>query len=237
MSLFKRIKRLVGTKLDDDDGEHVDPAKRVRALVVEMSTHLSEARATLAVAVRDERRMERQLRIALAEVDRWQLNAKQALESGREDLAREALKRKLGAKKFLEELEVEHGKLKANVQRIKRYVVDLERKLREAQTRERLLLQKQRRIKQAEFLKERFPEHKQQLLRAALEDLGDDTDRIAHRTLLLEEDPLERRFKELENREELVDDELAELKRDLDEDESTASEGDSPSTEDDGDET
>ena len=107
-------------------------------------------------------------------------------------------------------------KLKENVSRIKSFLADLESKLKQAQKRERILLQKQRRIRQAEFLKERFPEHKEQLLRAALDSLEDDTEKIAYENLLLEEDPLERRFKELEDKDDLVDGELENLKRKLD---------------------
>jgi len=220
MSLLQRIKRLVGANLDDTASSEPDPAKRVRAMIVDMRTGVAEARATLALAVRDERRLERQIADATREVDRWHLNARHALEAKRDDLAREALKRKLGAKRFVDELVVEHEKLKHSVQTIKQVVVDLERRLREAQTRERVLLQKQRRLKQAEFLKERFPEHKHEILRAALEDLSDETERLTYDTLLLEQDPLEKRFRELEDRDDLVDDELADLKKDLaDEDE------------------
>mgnify|MGYP001555419098 CR=1 FL=1 len=218
MSFVKRFKRLLSAKVEEKVEKETDPAKRVRKLVCEMKAHVAEGRATLAIAVRDERRMERQVHGAKKEVERWHINAKQALEVNKESLAREALKRKLGAKKFLDDLLRELEKLRENVQTIKKFVIDLERKLKEAQTRERMLLQKQRRLKQANFLKERFPERKQELLRAALDSLEDDTDKLAYETLLLEEDPLEKRFRELEDREELVDDELAELKRDLDED-------------------
>ena len=218
MSFVKRFKRLLSANLEKkvEEQEELDPAKRVRKLICEMKAHVSEGRATLAIAVRDERRMERQVHSAKKEVERWHVNAKQALEVNKEKLAREALKRKLGAKKFLDDLLRELEKLKENVQTIKKLVLDLERKLKEAQARERILLQKQRRLKQANFLKEKFPERKQELLRAALDSLEDDTDKLAYETLLLEEDPLEKRFRELEDRDELVDDELAELKRHLD---------------------
>ena len=100
MSFVERFKRFLKANLEAPPSQERDPKKQVRQLIDEMKSHAQEARATLAVAVRDERRMERQVREAKREVERWHRNAKQALEVNREPLARESLKRKLCANRF-----------------------------------------------------------------------------------------------------------------------------------------
>ena len=216
MNLLDKIRDLLARSLDERVENAEDPSAAVRRIIGELRTNLAEARAMLAVTIRDTRSLERQVADAERDEARWHLNARQALGVGREDLAREALKRQMAARKFRDDLATEHGKLAATVESVKRVVVDLERAYKEAQTRERVLLARRRRLRQAEYLRQRFPERARELLKAALEELEDDVDKDAF-TASLSEDPLERRFRELEARDDLVDDELTRLKDELEE--------------------
>jgi len=198
MSLIDRIKRLAAGSIDDKLKGADNPEETVRALIVTMQGGLQEARIALAAAVKDVRSLDRESQAAQREVERWHQNARQALGAGKDSLAREALKRKKESEQFAASLATEGGRLRAELERLKTFFFELEARLREAQTRERLLLRKKRRLKRAELLQERFPQHKREILRQALEGLETEVDHQECVIRLEEEDPLERKFRLLE---------------------------------------
>ena len=212
MSFFGQLKKLINTKVDGGISQEKDPALAVRALVRDMKTHLSGARAAMAVLVRDERRLRVELGKVKVEGKTWHKKAEDALLAGDEPLARKCLRHKLAAGKCYREIEVEHSKLVANGTKLKKAISMLQVRLKEVTAREKAIFAKLRRIKRAEFLKTKFPMHKELALKMALEELDYDTERRLYSSFLLDEDSLDRKFRELESNNVLVDDELKLLK-------------------------
>lgn len=212
MSFFGHLKKLIDTSVDEGISKKKDPAVAVRALVRDMKTHLSGARAAMAVLARDERRLRVELTKVKTEARSWHKKAEDALIAGDEALARKCLRNKLAAGRCYREIEIEHNKLVANSLKLKKCIGLLQVRLKEVTAREKAMFAKLRRIKRAEFLKTKFPMHKEMALKMALEEMDYDTERRLYASFLLEEDSLDRKFRELESNNVLLDDELKLLK-------------------------
>jgi phage shock protein A len=214
MSFFGHLKKLINTKVGEGISKEKDPAVAVRTLVRDMKTHLSGAQSALVVLRRDEQR----LRLDLVKIDTeskvWLKKAQDALVAGNEPLARQCLRHKLAAVKCYREIETEHKKLVSNLAKLEKGISLLQVRLKEVTAREKAMFAKMRRIKRAEFLQTKFPQHKELALKMALEELDYDTERRLHASFLLEEDALDRKFRELEANNVAVDDELKLLKKD-----------------------
>jgi phage shock protein A len=74
-----------------------DPDKLIGQTIVEMETEVKKARRELVTALGSAKRLEKKHTEHLEEVDEWERKAVLALREGDEDLAREALRRKLKA--------------------------------------------------------------------------------------------------------------------------------------------
>ena len=218
MSFLGHLKKLINTRLDEDVSSAEDPAVAVRSLVRDMREHLSGARAALSVMSRDERRLKAELVKLDRERKQWHKKAESALLSKDEQTARKCLRHKIAAQKCHDEIKIEHDKLAANCRKLDKAVRLLQERLKEATAREKAVLARIRRIKRAEFLKDRFPMHKELAIKMALEELDYDTERRLHASFLLEEDSLDRTFEELASDDMLVTRELKQLKKKLPED-------------------
>jgi phage shock protein A len=149
MGVLERIGNIIEANLNAMLSSAEDPEKMLEQLMVDMREQYREARRQVTVAAADEKRLEAKYREAKAGADEWQRRAVLALQKSRDDLAREALLRKqeeaAAASEYLGNLEQQS----LLVERLKRALVALDRKIDEAARKKDLIIARQKRAEAA----------------------------------------------------------------------------------------
>lgn len=145
MGIFDRFKRVVKSNLNDMISKAENPEKMLNQLIVDMNQQLIESKKSVASAIADEKKLERQVKENLAAGDEWERKAMLALRAGKEDLAKEALIRKqefdrIGAQ-YKEQWVVQHD----SVEKLKTSLRGLQQKIEEAQRKKNLLIARAKR--------------------------------------------------------------------------------------------
>jgi phage shock protein A len=196
------------------------PEKMLNQLIIDMNEQLIESKRGVALAIADEKKLEREVLNQEALAQEWERKAMLAVQAGKDDLAKEALLRK-------QEYDNAHGEYlkqweaqKSSVEKLKESLRELQNKIEEAQRKKNLLVA---RAKRAEA---------QQKIRSTLSGVaGNRTafeafDRMAQKVDQMEAEAdaakemeslssdgnLEKRFAELEKSDESADRLLLELK-------------------------
>ena len=150
MSLFQRITDLVRANLGELVSRAEDPEKVLTQAVEDMQRQLGEAKKRVALALADEKRLEKQVEAERARVAEWEQKAMTAIRGGRDDLAMQALAKRKEAEAAATQLGAQRDEQHRAVDELKQALVALAAKIDEAQ-RERALLMA--RIKRAEAQK------------------------------------------------------------------------------------
>ena len=147
MGVFTRLKDIINSNLNAMLDAAEDPDKLIRLMIQEMEDTLVEVKANCAGAIAARKRAERAVASAESGTATWDERARLALEKGREDLAREAIRER----RRLEELRDAHAKEATGcdevVARYKEDIGAVEAKLVDARQRHRLLVQRHKRAK------------------------------------------------------------------------------------------
>ena len=149
MGVLERIAKIIEANLNAMLSSAENPEKMLEQLMVDMREQYREAQRQVTVAIADEKRLEAKYRKTKGGADEWQRRAVLALQKGREDLAREALLRKqegaAAATEYLTQLEQQS----ILVERLKRGLVALDRKIDEATRKKDLIIARQKRAEAA----------------------------------------------------------------------------------------
>lgn len=140
MGIFTRIRRLLRANINDTLDKAEDPAKMLNFLVIEMQESLEQARSQVAEAMAAERRLAQQAQEAQRATDQWADRARLALVHGQEELAREALRRKLAAGDLAAYYQRAQTEQAEEVRKLRPSLDRLERRLLEAKARRTKLL-------------------------------------------------------------------------------------------------
>lgn len=152
MGIFTRFHDIVSSNINAMLDKAEDPEKMIKLMIREMEDTLVELKASCAGVIAERKKLERQLEDVKSREEYWGERAELAVNKGRDDLAREALKEKRRFTRMRESLGSElseHGILVAQYQDDIR---QLEDKLGSAREKKRLLVQRHiraRRKKQA----------------------------------------------------------------------------------------
>ncbi|MBD2494118.1 PspA/IM30 family protein [Nostoc sp. FACHB-280] len=139
MGLFDRIKRVVSANINDLVNKAEDPEKMLEQAVLEMQEDLVQLKQGVAQAIAAQKRTEKQYNDNLNEVNKWQRNAQLALQKGDENLARQALERKKTFNDTATALKASLDQQVAQVETLKRNLIQLESKISEAKTKKEML--------------------------------------------------------------------------------------------------
>ena len=147
MGILDRMTRLLRANVNDALDRAEDPEKMLDELLREMGQEIRQARGQVAAMIAQEK----ELAADKAEADRvsaeWQRRAEMAVDQGRDDLAREALRRKRdsdeNARVYAEQLTAQQQ----TVSRLKNQLQDLENKSRQAESKRDALIARSRRAK------------------------------------------------------------------------------------------
>lgn len=117
-----------------------DPERMLQQLVIDMEEELGAVRKSVAGAIADEILLRRQSVQTRAEVQQWLDRATQALARQDETKARAALEQKGLSEARADQLEQEHAQQCVQTEKLRRAVVDLEDKIRQARQKRTLLM-------------------------------------------------------------------------------------------------
>jgi phage shock protein A len=117
-----------------------DPERLLHQLIIDMDQELERVRASVASAIADQIGLERKVQRCREEVEQWSQRAASAIQRGDEMSAKLALEQKIMAGQRCESLAAELAKQQEQTDKLRRSVVDLEDKIRQARLKQSLLL-------------------------------------------------------------------------------------------------
>ena len=139
MGLLDRLSRLLRANLNSFVSDAEDPTKILDQSVADMQDDLVKLRQAVAIAIASQKRLENQANQAQEQIQNWLSRAELALKKGEEDLAKEALSRKKTFQETFESLSTQSQKQNAQVEKLKKGLLLLERKISEARTKKDML--------------------------------------------------------------------------------------------------
>jgi phage shock protein A len=218
MSIFGRMADIVKANLNDLLDRAEDPEKMIKQMVIEMEEAVNKATLAVGSAIANEKSLERQYNKQLALTNDWQQKAVQAVNAGRDDLARQALERKNSIGRNVGDLEKMLAEARTTSTNLRGQLDQLKAKLDEARMRQSTLIARSQAAKAKKQISQSFVGvgsdafSKFDQLERKVEKTEAEAEAFAQ--LASENTSLEDQFKALGAHSE-VDDELAQLKAQL----------------------
>jgi len=147
MGILSRMKTVFKSEVNDALNKVEDTEKMLNQTVLDMQQQLAKAKQQVAVAIADEKRLERQYKENQVQVESWMEKAKLAVQKGNDELAKAALERKTEYEGLATEFKNQWESQKAAVEKLKASLRELERKIDEARRQKDLLIARSKRAK------------------------------------------------------------------------------------------
>jgi len=145
MGIFSRLKTLIASNVNALIGKAEKPEKMLNQLIIEMNEQLIESKKAVAMAIADEKKLEREKDNQFAQSKEWERKAMLAVTNGKDDLAKEALLRKQEYDNASAEYQKQWESQKASVDQLKESLRELQKKIEEAQRKKNLLIARAKR--------------------------------------------------------------------------------------------
>ncbi len=145
MGILSRMKTIFKSEVNSALDSVEDTEKMLNQTILDMQEQLQKAKQQVAVAIADEKRLERQYNENLQLSEEWMNKAKLAVEKGNDELAKAALERKVEYEGLATEYKKQYDAQKASVEKLKAGLRDLERKVDEARRQKDLLIARNKR--------------------------------------------------------------------------------------------
>jgi phage shock protein A len=145
MGIFSRLKTLISSNVNDAISKAEKPEKMLNQLIIEMQEQLLESKKAVAIAIADEKKLERELANQETQAQEWEKKAMLAVRAGKDDLAKEALLRKQEYAQAEAEYRKQWETQKAAVDKLKESLRQLQNKIEEAQRKRNLLIARAKR--------------------------------------------------------------------------------------------
>jgi phage shock protein A len=145
MGIFSRLKTLVSSNVNDMISKAEKPEKMLNQLIIEMNDQLIESKKAVAMAIADEKKLERERDNQQAQSKEWERKAMLAVQAGKDDLAKEALLRKQEYDNAALEYQKQWEAQKGSVDKLKESLRELQSKIEEAQRKKNLLIARAKR--------------------------------------------------------------------------------------------
>jgi len=156
MGIFTRVSDIIHSNINAMLDKAEDPEKLIRLMIQEMEDTLVEIKASCAGAMATRKKVQRELDETLTRADQWGNKAQLAVNKSRDDLAREALVEKRRYRERAGALEREASECDAIVEQYQADIVQLEDKLKLAQEKRRILVQRHIRAQRSKRVQERI---------------------------------------------------------------------------------
>ena len=154
VGIFTRVSDIIHSNINAMLDKAEDQEKLIRLMIQEMEDTLVEIKASCAGAMATKKKVQRELDEALTRADQWGNKAQLAVNKGRDDLAREALIEKRRYRERAGALEREASECDALVEQYQDDIVQLEDKLKLAQEKRRILVQRHIRAQRSKRVQE-----------------------------------------------------------------------------------
>lgn len=154
MGFFGRLATLIKSNLNDLISKSEDPEKMLNQVIVDMNQQLVEAKKQVAVAIADEKRLQKQYNNEKSVVDEWHKKAMLAVRAGDDDLAKEALSRKKEHDQLAGAFEEQWRKQQLAVNQLKTALRALNNKIEEAKRKKNVLIARKRRAEAMKSIQE-----------------------------------------------------------------------------------
>ena len=105
MGIFARISDIFKANINDMLDKAEDPEKMIKQMTIEMEEAVSKAATAVGQAIASEKMLQKQTEEKKKSVEEWQQKAIQAVNAGRDDLAKQALEKKNSFQKAANDLE------------------------------------------------------------------------------------------------------------------------------------
>ena len=213
--MLSRIRDLVSANLNAMLDRAENPELMLNEYLRQLNSNLNEAKISVASAMADETKLHHKMVEHQAQADQWQSKAQAALRAGDEELARQALARKLQTQKLADSYRQQFESQDQQVEELQDALIKLETRISEARARRELIIAKQNRAETQEAI-QRTVQGLGDL--SAMDRLGQLEERVDDRLARadamdrLNRGTLEARFEVLEADQEL-ENELANLKQ------------------------
>jgi len=145
MGLFDRLSTLLRSNINDLISSAENPEKMLNQIIVDMRSQLVKAKQQVAAAIADEKRLRDQADSEYRLAADWENRAMLAIREGRDDLAKQALVRQQEHAEHGQQLEATWHSHRAETEKLKNSLRDLNDKIEEAKRKKNLLLARQRR--------------------------------------------------------------------------------------------
>jgi phage shock protein A len=145
MGIFSRLKTLIASNINDVINKAEKPEKMLNQLLIEMNEQLLESKKAVALAIADEKKLEREMQNQEAQAGEWERKAMLAVQAGKDDLAKEALLRKQEYDNAFGEYKKQWEAQKNSVGQLKEALRELQNKIEEAQRKKNLLIARAKR--------------------------------------------------------------------------------------------
>jgi phage shock protein A len=145
MGIFSRLKTLISSNVNDMISKAENPEKMLNQLLIDMNEQLIESKKAVALAIADEKKLEREVESQENQTREWERKAMLAVNAGKDDLAKEALLRKQEHENSLGEYKKQWEAQKASTGQLKEALRDLQNKIEEAQRKKNLLVARAKR--------------------------------------------------------------------------------------------
>jgi phage shock protein A len=179
MGIFSRLGTLIKSNINDLITKAEDPEKMLTQVLIEMTQQLTEAKKAVAVAIADEKKLQKQYTQEADKAKEWERKAMVAVRGGDDNLARQALGRKQEHETIAGQFQQQWLAQKQAVEKLKDALRLLNNKIEEAKRKKNILIARKKRAEA------------QQQIANTMQGLGDtsafDTfDRMAERIQLME---------------------------------------------------
>lgn len=150
MGIFERLKTVISSNINDLINKAENPEKMLNQLVVDMNEQMIESKKAVAMAIADEKKLEREAGENKALAADWEKKAAMAVRAGRDDLAKEALLRKQEYDGYAKQLTTQWEAQKVSVEKLKESLRQLQNKIDEASRKKNILVARAKRAEAQE---------------------------------------------------------------------------------------
>jgi phage shock protein A len=145
MGILDRMSRLVRANVNDLIDRAEDPEKMIDQIIRDMQTNITDARRQVAAMIAQEKTLDADLRESRELSAEWETKARRAVEAGKDDLAREALRRKRDSDENLAVYQQQHEVQTQTVAKLKQQLSALESKYQATLSQRDALIARKRR--------------------------------------------------------------------------------------------
>jgi phage shock protein A len=154
MGIFDRLATLIRSNINDLISRAENPEKMLNQLIVDMRSHLAQAKQQVAAAIADEKRLASQADQEKKSTEDWQRRAVLAVQENRDDLAKQALLRQNEHAQAALQLHTTWVKHREETEKLKLSLRQLNDRIEEAKRKKNILIARQKRAQAHKHIQE-----------------------------------------------------------------------------------